>query len=1030
MIHIIKKVIVSAAVAFLCLFANAQTTKVATTKVSGTILDSEGEPIIGAVVWIKRTDFSAISDLDGKYSLQFQGDFNTLSCSALSYKENSIQVKTGQNQIVDIVLENEFDVLQEVVVVGMNNRQTKRSITGAISTIQTKDLVQSPVGNVSNALAGKVPGLITVQTSGEPGSDAAALYVRGTGTYGTSTPLIVIDGFPRTKSDLDGIDANEIESITVLKDASSSSLYGIQGANGVIVVTTKRGNGTGDSAPRISFTMQQAMQQPIRLPQVLDVYNQALYYKTLDSNDGRSVRYTDEIMEKLQTGSDPVLYPSTDWFDVVLKNRAHQQQYNVNVSGTVGKDNRVNYFVSGSYFNQGTLLNHEDEFQENYGVKSKFDRFNFRSNVDFQATKRLSIRADFSARLQSKIGPYTGFSSIFGQITGRRPSSSAVFNPDGTIAASSALEEFAEPGNPYGLLTRSGYYRDNYNTFSGTVLAKYDFDSWIKGLSLQASYNFEMTSDVYRQWLQRFDSYTYLGQVNGVDAYSQATESTRLSSSTSTNPNHYYYYDVRLNYERQLSDHYFSVQAIANRTLKDYLGSLYKYAYQGVSTRATYDYAKRYFAEFNLGFNGSENFHPDRRYGVFPAGSLGWVLSDEKWFNCPDWIKIIKLRTSYGVVGNDQIGGTRFMYISDFGPGGGPSYSGGTKFWAGYYFGLNASGYDSSAAQGYNETLVGNEYVTWETARKLNSGIDISLFKDNALSLSLDYFREMRTDILTAAGKVPDYVGIKELSPRNSGEVLNQGAEFEIRFTKRFNSSFSAYANLQGTYARNKVLENDRPTPAYDYQDLRGYEIGYELGYHVLGYFKDQDDIDNSPKQTWDKVIPGDIKYQDTNDDGVIDENDRVPIKCNSVPIFSGGLSFGFNWRGFDFGTVISGAVGGTARMYVYHSSILNLQRWTPENTDALLPVAHTSGNNAQTSDYNIMSTDYIKIRNIELGYTVPAKVMNKIRVESLRVYMNIQNVATWDKMWLKDRDPEAAGGGTLPYPIQRIFNFGVRFDL
>lgn len=1012
-----------------CIGMSAQTSVSTRTEVSGIVSDTSGEPVVGAVVWIKKTNTSSVTDVRGYYNLSFSGSEAVLSCSALSYKEQNIRVSAGRHHQLNIVLESEINEIDEVVVVGMSNRQTKRSITGAVSTVKTDELIQSPVGNISNALAGKVAGLITVQSSGEPGSDAATLYIRGTGTYGTTTPLIVIDGFPRTKSDLDGIDANEIESITVLKDASSSSLYGIQGANGVIVVSTKRGADMGTVAPRISFSMQHAIQQPIRLPQLLSAYDQGLYYKVLDENDGRSLKYTDEILDKLLTGSDPVLYPNTDWFDVILKDIAHQQQYNINVSGSAGRDHRVNYFVSGSYFSQGTLLNHEDEFAKNYSVKSKFDRFNFRSNVDFQATRRLNIRADFSARLQSKIGPYTGFSTIFGQITGRRPSASAVFNPDGTIAAASALEEFAEPGNPYGLLTRSGYYKNNYNTVSGTILAKYDLDSWMKGLSLQGSYNFELTGEVNRQWLQKFDSYIYLGTVGGNDSYTQATQSTRLSCGTSASANHFFYYDVRMNYERDFGKHAITAQVIANRTLKDMLYSQYKYAYQGISTRATYNYNRRYFAEFNLGCNGSENFHPDRRYGIFPAGSVGWILSDEEWLHLPEAVKLIKLRASYGIVGNDQIGGTRFMYLSDFGRGGGPSYSGGNKFFYGYYFGLNASGFDNSAALGYNETLVGNEFVTWETVRKLNVGTDIALFKDNALSLSVDYFREMRNNILTKAGKVPDYVGIKALSPRNSGIVLNQGAEFEVRFNKRFSGDFAAYASMQGTYARNQVLENDMPTPAFDYQDLRGYEIGYELGYHAIGYYKDEDDINSSPKQNWDKLIPGDVKFQDTNNDGIVNEDDRVPIKCNAVPVFSGGLSFGFNWKGFDFSAVLSGAAGGTARLYVYHSSIINKERWTEDRNDSFLPVAHTSGNNSQLSDYNIMSTDYFKIRNLEIGYTVPAGKISRY-ISNFRGYFNIQNVMTWDKMWLKDRDPEAAGGGALPYPIQRVFNVGLRFDL
>lgn len=993
--------------------------------ITGIVQDVNGEPIIGASVIQDKTSNGVITGVDGSFSLNVpEGAKVVIAC--LGYQDNVITV--GKQTHFVITLQDSAEFLEEVVVVGMNNRQTRRSITGAVSTIQTKELVQSPVANISNALAGKLPGLITVQSSGEPGADAANLYIRGLGTYGSSAPLVVIDGLPRNKADFDMLDPNEIESITILKDASSSSLYGIQGANGVVVVSTRRGG--GNAKPKISFTVQQALQQPIRLPETMSSYQQALYHRATDFNDGQPMRYTDEVLEIIKSGSDPYQYPNTNWFDVVLKEHSWQQQYNINISGSAGKDNRVNYFISGSYINQGTLLNHEDVFRKNYGVNSKYDRYNFRSNVDVQATKRLNIRIDLAGRLETRVGPSESFPYVFQVITSRKPSSQAIYNPDGTLAAGSALE-IPYQNNPYGVITQSGYYTHQSNVMYGTVSAKYDLDFITDGLTVQAYFSFENTNNLNRIWRQSFEQFWYRGlDKDGNDFYQDYTTKGRLAASTSSYVERYTYYDVRLNYDKTFGKHQINAQLLGNRTLKNLQYQEYLYAYQGLSARAAYNYAQRYFLEINLGYNGSENFPPGKRYGVFPAFSAGWVLSDEPWLNSPDWLKILKIRGSYGTVGNDQIGGDRFLFITEFGPGGTHAHAGAATIYpSGYYFGTTNGG--TLAAGGHNEIRVGNEFVTWEKAKKANVGFDLSLFHNNAVNLTFDYFYEKRDNILTAAGSVPDYVGIDNVAPRNSGKVLNQGLEAELRIMKQVSRDFSFFANFQVTYAKNKVLENDQPTPKFDYQDLRGYEIGYDLGYKSLGYFKDQADIDNSPKQNLGlDPIPGDVKYQDTNNDGIVDVDDRVPIKCFSVPTFTGGLSLGINWKGFDFSMMFSGATGGTARLWAYDSSIINLQRWTESNKDALLPIAHTSANNNVTSDWNLMSTDYLKLRNIELGYTIPSHLLNRIKISSARVYINGQNIAVWDKMWLKDRDPESAGSGTLPYPLQRIFNIGLRFDL
>ena len=991
--------------------------------IKGTIVDEKGESVIGVNIVVKGTTNGTVTDINGNFELEVLQYPTEIKVSYIGYDELNLTITDKDLQPLSLVLTQSQQYLEEIVVVGMNNRQTRRSITGAVSTIQTKELVQSPVANISNALAGKLPGLITVQSSGEPGADAANLYIRGLGTYGSSTPLVVIDGLPRNKADFDMLDPNEIESITILKDASSSSLYGIQGANGVVVVTTRRGGGLDDKI-KISCTIQQAIQQPIRLPQTMSSYEQALYNRTVDYNDGQPMRYTDEVLEKIKSGADPYLFPNTNWFDVVLKDYSWQQQYNVNISGSAGKNHRVNYFLSGSYINQGTLLNHEDVFKANYGVRSKYDRYNFRSNIDVKATSMLDIRIDLASRLETRVGPSENFTHVFNIITSRLPGSQAIWNPNGTLAAGSLLE-IPYQNNPYGVITQSGYYNNSSNVTYGTISAKHALNFITPGLSIQGFFSFENNSSLNRIWRQNFEQFWYRGlDEKGEPIYQDYSTKGRLEASTSSYVARTTYNDLRINYDREFGKHQINAQVLGNRTLKNIQDSEYMYAYQGFSARIAYNNAHRYFGEFNLGYNGSENFPPKRRYGLFPSFSAGWIISDEPWFDKIDWLKIIKLRGSYGIVGNDQIGGERFLYITEFGPGGGL----GSIFNYGYYFGTTNGG--TLAAGGHNEIKVGNAFVTWEKAKKTNIGVDTSLFQGKTVNFTIDYFRENRDNILTEAGSVPDYVGILNVAPRNSGKVFNHGLEVELRINKQITRDFSFFTNIQGTFAKNKVLENDQPQPAYDYQDLRGYEIGYSLGYHAIGYFKDDDDIANSPVQNFGPVIPGDIKYYDKNGDNIIDPSDRVPIKSFSVPTFTGGISIGFNLHGFDFSVMFNAALGGTARLWSYPSSIINLERWSVSNKEATLPVPHTTANNTVLSDQNIMKTDYLKLRNLEIGYTIPESLLSKIRVPNARVYLNAQNVAVWDKMWLKDRDPESAGSGTLPYPIQRVFNFGLRFDL
>lgn len=975
--------------------------------VSGTITDKKGAPVPGATILVKDKKTGTTSGIDGSFSIRVHST-DSLIVKFIGYQQQVLGI--GNRRTINVTLtDTEGEGLNEVVVVGMNFRQTKRSVTGAMSTIQTKELKQSPVANLNNALAGRLPGLITVQSSGQPGEDAAAMYIRGIATYGGNTaPLVVIDGLPRGQGSFSQIDPNEVESVSILKDASSSALYGIQGANGVIVVTTKRGR--SGQKPAIDFTAQQGVQQVMRLPRPMNTYESALYFNDYDRNNGSVQRFSDEALKIVKDKSDPYLYPDVNWYDEILKKAAAQNQYNINISGS---SNKVRYFVSGSYIRQASLLKHGDLFKKNYDKASNFNRYNFRSNIDIQATDKLQVQVDLAGRLEQRVGPMPSFTEVFNQINNMPPFALPVFNPNGTLGAASNVE-IPYWRNPYGLVTQSGYYINSTNVMYGTISARHELDFILPGLSAQAFFSFENNNYNTVSRSQEFPAYWYKGlDAQGQPVYQQTRIGTTLSTSGNNNIERSTYIDARLNYAKNWNDHAVTAQVLANRTLRVFNFDL-PYAYQGVSGRVTYGYKSRYFVETNLGYNGSENFPKGSRYGFFPSASVGWVVSEESFLKGNNLLRYLKFRASYGMVGNDKIGGQRWLYLNDFAPG------------DGYNFGVNPE-----FKGGYNEARVGNPAVTWEHSAKANAGLELSILPHDMIQLTFDVFHERRTNILTDPQRVPDYLGISGLAPLNSGIVVNKGLDGELRFNKAW-KEVSMFANLQFTYARNKVLQNDQPAPAFPYQDLRGYEVGYVLGYKAIGFFKDDADIKNSPTQSFDnKTIPGDIKYLDVNHDGVINAFDRVPIQVQNVPRYMGGLSIGASWRGLDISLLLNGAAGGTATYVPRVNDRIQLQRWTPENPDnAKVPGAKQSSNNTLTSDFYLFKTDYLKLRNAEIGYQLPKSLLKRVKIDYARIFLNGQNLAIWDKLWIKDRDPEAAGSWNLPYPLQRVFNMGVNIRL
>lgn len=972
--------------------------------VSGQVRDETGNPLAGVTVTVKGTAVASKTDEDGRYQINVPDGATALVFTTIGFETFEAQI--GNRIIIDIRMDFAISDLDEVVVVGMNIQQSKRSVTGSVATIQTKELRQSPVANLNNALAGRLPGMISVQRSGQPGADAAELFIRGISTYGSNrAPLVVVDGLPRGAGNFSQIDANEVESISILKDATSAALYGIQGANGVIVVTTKRGK--ENAVPRINYTSQVATQQPVRLPKSMSSYELALYRNLWDANSGNVSPFDEEALKTIEGGFDPYGYPNVNWFDEILKPSSLQNQHNINVSGST---NRMRYFVSGSFLNQGTLLRHDDKFYENYQLKSRFNRYNFRSNIDLQATELLTLQVDLAGRLEERVGPGAGFGEVFSQISGMLPFAMPIFNPDGTLGAGSYVE-MPYWQNPYAMVTQNGYYQNFSNVMYGTISAHHKLDFITDGLSVKANFSFENNNVKGTSRRQNYDTFWYRGKDNEDNPiYQQDRIASRLNTSGSSMIERSNYLDVRLQYDRVFAEsHQVNVHLLANKALRVWNDDL-PYAYQGVSGRFLYGYLNRYFLEGNLGFNGSENFPKGNRYGLFPSASLSWIVSDEKFFQSD--ISHLKLRASYGFSGNDKIGNSRWLYISDY------TSSPGYRFGSG-----------NATAGAYDENRVGNMYVTWEKSAKANFGVEFGLW-NNQLEVIADVFHEKRTDILTTPGSVPDYVGIENLAPRNSGVVANRGVEGEIRYRKSF-GELGIFTNINLTYAKNVVLENDEPKPAFPYQDLRGFSVGHTLGYLNTGFFDSPLDIANSAVQNFDNTtIPGDLKYMDVNGDGVIDAFDRVPIKSFYVPELTGGWSFGLYYRGVDFSVLFNGALGATTWSMPRSNDPLRNRHWTPERgSSAVMPVPKHSTNNELASTFWVRSSDYLKLRNAEIGYTIPDRLVRSIRLATGRVFVNGQNLLMWDNAWVKDRDPESPGG-SITYPIQRVVNIGVSLSL
>ena len=998
--------------------------------VKGIVLDDQG-PVPGASIIIKGTTKGTVTDFDGNFVLNIPKGA-TIVVSFIGYADKEVVYK-GQPEL-KINLKEDVTTLQEVQVIAYGATK-KATVTGALASVKTDEIMKSPVANVANALSGKIPGLSSVQSSGQPGADGADIFVRGVGSLseGLSSPLCLVDGVERPFSQIDG---NEIEDITVLKDASATAVFGVRGANGVILVTTKRGK---QGKAKISFSTNVGIQLPSRIPEFANSYEYAMTHNAAKMREGVSaenVAFSPEQLEAFRTHSDPMFYTDTDWTDMLIKNSALQSQHNLNISGGT---ERVKYFASLGVFTQKGLFRTFDN--DDYDSGFNFNRYNYRVNMDVKLTNTTTAKINLGGRLNDKREPnfnngsYTSVEYLFRDIYNAVP-----FAGPGIVDGkyvSLHPDVFGDFGLPSDGL--DSYYGKGYNTRSQNTI-NFDFtleqklDFLTKGLKLhiKGAYNSGVTVTKKRE--TRPDKYLAKRDSEGNVVLQKILEKTPLGYSEGSGQSRDWYLEAALNYKRDFGDHHVTALAMYNQSKKYYFSNNYPgipRSYLGFVGRATYDYKTRYMLDMSIGYNGSENFAEGNRFGVFPAGSIGWILSEEKFMEpLKPYVSYLKLRASYGIVGNDRVSdGSRFIYLPD-------SYILST---GSYSFGIK----NDYKVNGSKEGKLGNRNVTWETAAKQNYGIDIQ-FLDSRLKFGFDYFIEHRKDILIARKVDPNYLGV-QLPISNLGKVDNKGYEVTLRWEDKIEDV--RYSIGTGwAYAKNTVKYMDEVPQPYEWMEQTGRPVGQQFGYKFDGFFTDEDVANYESLKGKEGGIAdhgfipraGDAKYQDLNKDGVINDKDVAAIGHPRYPLLTGNLNASISWKGIDFSMTWSGAFKTSRLMNEMYrrpfgssgkSSLMKFmidEQWTPEkgNSAKAPAISFSNNSNYMDSDLWLRDASYVRLKNIELGYTFPKAWTEKLHMSSLRISTSGYNLLTLDK--LKHTDPEANPTGHA-YPMIKVVNFGLK---
>lgn len=1018
---------------------------VAQTKtVKGVIYEEEtGEPMPGATVSVEGSTRGVMTDLDGSFELTGVKPTDKLKFECLGKETQVLQVGTMTNFVVK--LKNAANELDEVTVVAFG-KQRKESVIGSISTVDVKTL-KVPSSNLTTALAGNVAGVIAYQRTGEPGQDNADFFVRGITTFGANTsPLILIDNIELTSTDLARLQPDDIESFSIMKDATATALYGARGANGVIFVTTKRGQ---EGPAKIFARVETSISAPTDVVELADpVTYMKSYNEAISTRDplGELMYTYDKIEQTGKPGANRLIYPANDWYDMLFKDFATSYRANVSARGG-GKV--ATYYVSGAYTEDTGVLKVDKRNSFNNNIDDK--NYTLRSNVDINVTPTTKLAVRLTGNFRDYQGPLNGGSDVYRQIMHSDPVLFPAYYPvdDEHVGIQHIMFGNYEDGsyiNPYANLVK-GYKNYQRSQMIAAVQLEQDLKFITKGLSFMTLFNLTRLSEftVNRQFnpywyrLDRYDSYTGEYHVNRINE--NGTDYLTYSESGKTVKNTMYS-ETRLNYNRSFGKHDVTGLLVftASESLTANAGSLQlslPSRNAGLSGRFTYGYDKRYFVEYNFGYNGSERFHKSHRWGFFPSAGLAWMMSNEKWFKpLTKVVSNLKLRYSYGLVGNDNIGSSsnRFYYLSEMS--------------------MNNSGLGASFGETRNVSYNGigvvryaNEAITWEKSYKSNYALELGLFKK--LDIIAEYFTEHRTDIFMQRADIPNTMGLQAAVYGNIGQARSKGIDIQADYKQAWASGLWASARANFTYSTGKYDVYEEPTYPESYRQHAGRSIRQTWGYIAERLFIDDEDAANSPSQAafGSQYGGGDIKYTDVNGDGVITNADMVPIGYPTSPEIIYGFGVSLGHKGFDFSVFFQGlgresfwidATSAYSTKYnkygtapfVNNGQLLKAysdSHWSEDNRDiyALYPrySAYENHNNTQVSTWWMRDGSFVRLKQMEFGYTLPQKLTNKIHIDNLRVYFQGNNLLCWSKFKLWD--PELAGEG-FNYPIQRTFNIGV----
>jgi TonB-linked SusC/RagA family outer membrane protein len=1007
---------------------------------TGRVVDNTGMPLPGVSVYVKGTTIGISTTPDGLFSINVPADAQILVFSFIGME--TVEQVIGPENHYNITMEWTALTFDEVVVVGYG-QQKKVTVTGAVSSVSNKELVQTPVANISNALAGRVTGVLAMQRSGEPGNDQSQLRIRGVGTFaGSQEPLVLVDGIET--DNYNNIDAHEIESITILKDASSTAVYGVRGANGVILITTRRGE-TGK--PTISFSSNIAGTSFVDYIDRLDSYrwatsyNEALAYDSYVSG-AYNPFWSEEELNIIRDQSDPIFFPNSDWPSLMYRDLALQHQHNLNMRGGT---QRVKYFASIGHFNQEGHFNNTNLLDDFFDQQIKYQRYNFRTNFDFQVTNRFSIDLNLSAQVEDKRSFANTANNFIRYISIVNPlQSPGVVDGRFIEIPSSRVRSLNPIAELYG-----NHVRNHDNQLNGSMRLNYDLDFIADGLKVHSSFSYQNFNRHGLRFSKPIERFSAIKNEEGETVFISNQQDGVFSTSQNYGKRRQIYAEIGLNYSQSFGNHNVSGLLLYNQTKRHDpdLAFLIPSGYQGLVGRVTYDFRNRYMVEYNAGYNGTENFAPGNRFGYFPAYSLGWIISEESFFPKNDYLTFVKLRGSYGEVGNDRIGGERFLYLPN-------AYELNDRM---YHFGY--AGVSAFPWPGAYEGKIGNPNLTWERARKSNFGTELTFF-DDRLRITADRFFEKRDNILAMPQTVPDISGMGNNLPAvNLGIVENSGYDGDISFRSRA-GRFNYWVRANYTFAKNILIYQDEVPNPYTYQLREGQAIGQIFGLVDDGLYNTWEDVSDAyrPLSAANNnfIQPGDIRWKDINGDGIVDSFDEAPVGSSQFPDRTFGFSFGGDYRGFDFSILFQGANGITYRgvlnmMYIHYNeygsnAYLYDYAWTHERYEQGGDIRHpriyhglgVSRHNDAFGTFNMADASYIRLRNAEIGYRLQRTALDRIGIESIRFYLNGSNLFTWSPMLKKypGVDPEdysLLGSGlasnTEPYPRVRVFNFGMNVN-